>query len=91
MSNAENGLNRHLSIKDSTISCVRNNLHNVALLHVLVTDYELVVDGDLLECLLIHEDTTRLVLIEILVRTTLNDNVLELLTNVETTLQYATV
>ena len=58
MSNAENCLNWHLSIKDSTIGGVRNNLYDIALLHVLVTDYELVVDGNLLESLLIHEDTT---------------------------------
>ena len=58
MSNAENGLNRHLGVKDSTVGSIRNNLHDVALLHVLVTDYELVVDGNLLESLLIHEDTT---------------------------------
>ena len=88
---AQDGLHGHLSIEDSTIGSVRNNLHDVALLHELVTDNQLVVDGNLLEGLLVHEDTARLVLIQILVGATLDDDVLQFLTDIEAALQYATV
>ncbi len=56
-----------------------------------MADYQLVVDGNLLEGLLVHEDAARLVLIQVLIGAALNDHVLQLLTDVEATLQHATV
>ena len=91
MCDTQDGLHGHFCIEDGTVGGVRNHFHDIALLHILMTDYELVVNGNLLEGLLIHEDTTRLVFIKILIGTTLDDYVFQFLTDVEATLQYATV
>ena len=48
-------------------------------------------DWNLLESLLIHEDTACGILIKILVRTTLHANILELETNLECTLKHTAV
>ena len=56
-----------------------------------MANHQLVVDGDLLEGLLIHEDTSGLILIEVLVGTTLNNHIFQFLTDIVTTLQNTTV
>ena len=91
MSNAKHSLYRHFCIQNSSVGGIRYNFYDITLLHILMTDNELVIDGNLLKCLLIHENTTALVFIKILIGTTLNDDVLQFLTDVEATLQNATI
>ena len=88
---AEVGLNRHLTEEHSLGRSVRNNFDNVALLHEVNTSDEVARDWNLVVCLLVHEDIVLALLIEVLVRTTLYAYILELLADVEATLQNATV
>ena len=55
MSDAKVGLHWHFGIEDSTVGSVGNNFHDIALLHILNTDNEVVGDRNLLESLLIHD------------------------------------
>ena len=91
VNNAEVGLHGHLCIEDGTVGSIRDDLHDVALLHILMSNHEFVVNGNLLEGLLVHEDTSGLVLVEILIGATFDDDVFQFLTDIEAALQYAAV
>ena len=91
MCNGQSSLNRHLSEEDCTIRSICNNFYNVTFLHVVRTSNLVLRDRNLLESLLIHEDVTSWILIKVLIRTTLNTNILKLETNLEGTLKHTAV
>ena len=91
VSDAKNSLYWHLSIENSICISVAYNLNDVALLHILNACNELRSDRSLVVCLLVHEDVVLTFLIKVLVWATSDLNLLELLTDVEATLKYATV
>ena len=91
MGDAQYGLDWHLGIENGAVGGVADNRHYVALLHVFMTDDEVVGNGYLLEGFLVHEDAAFLVFIEILVVAVLDDYVLQLLADVVAALQHAAV
>ena len=91
VSNAEVGLYRHFGVEDSTVGGVGNNFHDVALFHILVADNQVVSDWNLLKSLLVHEDASCWILVEILVWTTLDNNILQFEAHLESTIKHATV
>ena len=82
----EHGLHRHLGVKHSVGGCVRHNLYGVTLLHEGSACHEFLADGNLLECLVIHEDIILAVGVEILVGAALHAYILEFLADVEAAL-----
>ena len=77
VSDLQGSLCWHFSQEDSTVCSISNNLNYVTLLHVLTTGNVLLSDRHLLESLLVHEDATSSVLVEVLIRATLNANILQ--------------
>ena len=76
-------LDRHLSCEDSLCRRVRNDLHDIAFLHVLASDNHVLVYVHLVKCLLVHEHSVLAVHVEELVWTVLYAYILKSLTDVE--------
>lgn len=88
---AEHGLDGHLGIEHCLGGSVGHNLDGVAFLHKGRAGDELLVDRNLLESLVVHEDVVAALAVEELVGTTLYAHVFELFTNVETALEHTAV
>ena len=80
-----------LSEEDSIGTCIRYNLADKALFQEVNTCDKVVSDRYLLESLLVHEDIVLTLFVEVLIWTALYANILEFLTDIEATLQYATI
>ena len=91
VSYAQVGLNRHFGKEDSTVAGIGNDLNNIAFLHELHTSNLILVDRNLLEGLLVHEDATCWVFIEILIWATLYAYILKLESNLECALKHSSV
>ena len=89
--NAEVGLYRHLAEENCLGRSIGNHFNDIALLHKVNTSDEIVSDRNLVVCLLVHEDIVLALLIEVLIRTTLYTNVLQLLADIEAALQNSAV
>lgn len=87
----EYGLDGHLGEEHGFGGCVSHDFHCVALFHVCRAGDEFFVDGNLLECLVVHEDIVVAIGVEVLERAALDSHVLKLLADVEAALEYAAV
>ena len=81
----------HLGIEHCVGRSIAYYFYHVAFFHEIAAGHELLVDRNLLESLLVHEDIIATVGIEILIGTTLYANVFEFLADIEATLEHAAV
>jgi hypothetical protein len=84
-------LGRQFGIENSFGAGISHNLNILTFLHELHTCDLILGNRDLLESLVVHEDVVLTLLVEVLVGTTLYAYILELLTDIETTLQNVTI
>ena len=87
----EDGLYGHLCIKHGVGRGVADHFNCVALLHECRSCHEFLVDGNLLESLIVHEDVVAAVGVEILIGAAFNTHVLKFLADVEAAFEYAAV
>ena len=87
----EHSLDRHFSEKNGISRCIAHNLHGVAFFHEVGTGNELLVDGNLLVGLVVHEDIIATVGVKILIWAALHSHVLEFLANVEAAFENSAV
>ena len=84
-------LRRQFCEKHGVRRCVRYNLYVHTLFEEIHTRDQVMADGHLLESLVVHEDIVLTLFVEELIRTALYAYILQLLTDIEATLQHATI
>ena len=89
VSNLQLNLNRHIREKYSLRRSVRNYIHDLTLLHEIHTVDQVLVNDDVIVSLLIHEVIVLTLFVGELIGATLYAYILQLLTDVETTLDLA--
>ena len=89
--NLEDSADGHFGEKHGLGRRVADNLDSVTFFHESGSGNEFLVDGNLLESLVVHEDVVGTVGIEILEGTAFNAHVFEFFTDVETTFKHTAV
>ena len=84
MRNAKIGLDRHFGGENRAVGCIRYDVYDVAFLHEFHA-------GNLLESLLVHEDITCRIFVEILIRAVLHAHVIQLEAYLECTFEHTAV
>ena len=77
MCDDEVGFHRHFGRKNSSVSRIGLHVYNVAFFHKFATGNHILGYWNLLKGFLVHENAARAILIQILVRTVLNANVVK--------------